>query len=142
MVAVQLSPPGTCLETAMRQLHPFPLFERYVDRDISLDGGKTVAIKAHTQVEMFLADFKDSTKWPIFGGGERMCAGRHLALPYLKILFSDLSSLPNFDPNRNHLYSGRGNDNNLTLGETLFFLNTIFTVILRRLYTRVVLKKV
>lgn len=78
----------------------------------------------------------DNLKWPIFGAGERICAGRHLAQPFLKILCSELSSLPNFDPNRNHLYSGRGNDDNLTLGEILFFLNTIFSVILRRLYIR------
>lgn len=141
MVAVQISPPGTSLETAMRQLHPFPLFERYVDHDISIDGGKTVAIKANTQVEMFLADFKNNLKWPLFGAGDRACAGRHLALPFLKILFLELSSLPNFDPKRNHLYSGRSNDNNLSFAEMKYFLKTIATIILERLYNRFFLVK-
>lgn len=118
----------------MRQYHPFPLFERFVDHDLSLDGGKSIIIKAHTQVEMFVADFKDSLKWPLFGGGERACSGKHLALPYLKILHADLNGLSNFNPILNHRYSGRSNDNNLTAAEIAFFLKTVMTVIVRRLY--------
>ena len=135
MVSVQMSPAGTTLETAMRLLHPFPLFERYVDHDLTLDG-KTVAIKAHTQVEMFLPDFRNSTKWPLFGAGERACAGRHLALPFLKIVHAELTPLPYFDPRRNHLYSGRGNDDNLSVSESIYFVRTIGATIANRLYAR------
>jgi hypothetical protein len=137
LVALHMSPPGTSLDTAMRLYHPFPLFERYVDHDISLDGGKTVAIKAHTQVEMFLSDFRDSTKWPVFGAGERICAGRHLAMPFLKLLVAELSPLPNFDPLKNHLYSGRSNDDTLTLAQSLYFVKTIGSIIAERFYHRI-----
>ena len=135
LVAVKLSPPGTSLEMAMRKYHPFPLFERYVDHDISIDG-RNVLIKANTQVEMFLSDFKDSAKWPLFGAGERVCAGRHLAMPLLKVLHTELTPLSNFDPSKNHLYSGRSNDDSLTVSQALFFLNTIGSIILYRLYDK------
>lgn len=140
MVSVQLSPAGTSLEAAMRSLHPFPLFERYVDHDLSLDG-KTVDIKANTQVEMFLPDLKNSTRWPLFGAGERACAGRHLALPFLKVVHEELTPLAHFDPRCNHLYSGRSNDGNLTVGESIYFVRTIGTIIAQRLYARLTTSK-
>lgn len=130
------SPPGTSLDWTLRHSHPFPMLERYVDHDLSLDGTR-VDIKAHTQVQMLLADFKDSTAWPVFGAGERACPGRHLALPYLRLLVTELLPLPHFRPGENHLYSGRCNDDKVTLHESVYFVRTIAAIAMERFYCRI-----
>lgn len=33
-IALELAAPGTSPDAAVRDMHPFPIFERYVDRDI------------------------------------------------------------------------------------------------------------
>ena len=51
--------PKLGLEAAMRQMHPFPIFERFVEKDVVVKG--KVAVRAGTQVMMFTSDFKDAT---------------------------------------------------------------------------------
>jgi hypothetical protein len=134
MVALKLSASSLSVESAIRKMHPFPIFERYVDHDISLDG-KTVDIKANTQVEMFVPDFAESSyNWPIFGAGDRACAGKHLAIPFLRVLGSELRSSANFQPHINHRLSGRNNDTNLTFSEIFYFVTKIIAVLFGQLF--------
>ena len=136
MVALKIAPSGSTVEAAIRKMHPFPIFERFIDHDVSLNG-KTVDIKANTQVEMFVPDFAESSyNWPIFGAGDRVCAGKHLAVPFLRVLDTELRSNVNFQPQINHKYSGRNNDTNLTFSEIFYFVTRICFVISRQLFQR------
>ena len=69
--------PNLSLENAMRRMHPFPIFERYVDRDVLIRG--KVVVRAHTQVIMFTTDFASTryrnAQWPVFGAGPRAVRG-------------------------------------------------------------------
>ena len=59
----------------MRRAHPFPIFERWVSKDVVVRG--RTAVKAGTQVMMFTADFRDAdVAWPVFGAGPRVGAAR------------------------------------------------------------------
>jgi hypothetical protein len=138
------------LEDAIRMFHPFPIFERFVTSDILSKSG-TRLVPSGTQVIMFTEDFNkfpahDSGHnfgekssgpfpWPIFGAGERACAGTHLALPYLRILkeqFTENDTEGNwithdlFKPEVNHRYSGRHLDNQMhSLSELPYFIKTV-----------------
>ena len=62
--------PELGLEAAMRQMHPFPIFERFVEKDVVLKG--RVVVRGGTQVMMFTSDFKDAkVPWSVFGSGPR-----------------------------------------------------------------------
>ena len=49
--------PTLNVEEAMRQMHPFPILERFVQKDILSKDGATVLVKGGTQVIMFTNDF-------------------------------------------------------------------------------------
>jgi hypothetical protein len=91
------------LEAAIRLMHPFPIFERYLAHDLtrpspSSPGQSVTVIKGPAQVIMFTSDFIPKTgqgvgdgaaghcHWNVFGAGERVCSGMHFALPFLKTL--------------------------------------------------------
>ena len=136
MVAMKNRPDLESIEACIRVVHPFPLLERFIDHDISLDRSK-IDIKANTQVEIFLSDLSSSDyNWPIFGCGDRVCAGKHLAIPFLKVLQSKLTSLSQFQPQINHRYSGRNNDNNFSFLEMLYFFRRIGEVLCQSLIAR------
>lgn len=133
MVALHLMPAGTPLETAIRAYHPFPLLERYVDTDIEFPPGSgRIAIPAHSQVVMMVPDFAQSSHWPVFGAGTRSCAGKHLALAFLRVFQATLVGSPNFRPEVNHRYSGRNNDATLSLNELDYFVKRISSVLLQQ----------
>jgi hypothetical protein len=116
MVALKAHP-ELPLESAIRAMHPFPIFERYVSHDIILPSSshrpassekkerphqkdqqqQVIAVKGNTQVIMFTSDFLISNNsnysWNIFGAGDRICSGMHYALPYLRILFQSFHPL-------------------------------------------------
>ena len=120
--------PELNLEAAMRQMHPFPIFERWVDKDVVVRG--KVAVRANTQVMMFTSDFRDSkTPWPAFGVGPRKCAGTTLALGLLQTMHSEMLKHPAFEPGRGHKYSGRNNDGITTPGEIWYFVKTVFPIV-------------
>lgn len=127
--------PPCSIENVIRKMHPFPIFERYIEHDIIQNGA--TAIKANTQVIMFTSDFNncsnDNNSWPIFGSGTRMCAGRHLALPFLKILASDLAVLgDNFQPLKGHKFSGRHKDGQVdSVHEYVYFICTVLSALVR-----------
>ncbi len=64
-------------EEAVKQMHPFPIFERYVERDV-VSGGR-VAVPAQSSEVMFTEGTK--IVWPIFGSRQHSCAGAHLMQP-------------------------------------------------------------
>jgi hypothetical protein len=134
MCAVAMCPEGSTLDQCLRAYHPFPIFERYADKDVFDSNGSssskdsnqtddrtntsqpnppTPLVPAHTHVLMFTSDFRNSDyPWPVFGAGPRSCAGAHLATPFLKILHQEFVALAAndsrlFQPLRGHKYSGR-----------------------------------
>jgi hypothetical protein len=73
------------LDQCMRLMHPFPIFERFVEKSIQFKGS---VIPAGTHVIMFTSDFpahQNQVSWPVFGAGTRACLGAHLAGPVLKV---------------------------------------------------------
>lgn len=127
------------IDEVIRHMHPFPIFERFVTSDVIIDG--VVKVKANTHVIMFTSDFKGSDRdsnrdrdskvlhlpWLAFGAGQRMCGGKHLAMPLLQVLLKELTMLPNFKPALGHRYSGRNNDGNVEIFESWYFMTTVFS---------------
>ncbi len=112
------------LETCMRLQHPFPIFERYTQADVTVKN--EVAIEKGIHVIMFTSDFADSKyHWPVFGAGSRACAGGHIALPVLRALMTDLVKHPLFNPLKNHKYSGRHLDGKVSYSECMYFIQTV-----------------
>ena len=141
--------PGARLEDAMRDAHPFPIFERFVDEDVYVDrratrrgatsgrakrdaGKRRLAVKKNTQVIMFTSDFRGSNvSWPVFGAGPRMCAGTSAALGVLRAVASALSAAGDaFAPEVGHKYSGRHNDGVSSLHEAWYFARTVAPIVL------------
>lgn len=126
MCAVKLEPSLPSMDAVLRVMHPFPIFERYVENDIVFNG--EVAVRARTQVLMFVSDFRDSTNWPVFGAGTRGCPGMHIATPFLKALSLELMKpevAEAFQPLKGHKYSGRHNDGWSNFEEAWYFFKTI-----------------
>lgn len=131
MVAVARGGRDCTLVDAIRALHPFPIFERYLKNPLIDADGKQL-LPGGTQVLMFADDFVDAgERWSIFGAGPRSCAGASLALnPYLRVLRDNLLGYNLFRPAINHRYSGRNNDAAMSPGEMAYFVGTILRVIL------------
>ena len=135
MIAVQLeterlgNQEEITLEKALRAHHPFPILERFVDKDIVING--TVVVPAKTQCIMFTNDFTESTAWPLFGAGLRMCAGAHIAMPLLKTFITELVPSSQFDARSGHRHSGRHNDGQMSFSEAMYFFKTIVRALLR-----------
>ena len=120
--------PDLALEPAMRRMHPFPIFERWVDKDVVVDG--RIAVRADTQVIMFTSDFANSKHlWPAFGTGPRACAGTSMALGVLNAIHQKMLGRPGFEPERGHKFSGRNNDGVTSLSEVWYFAKTVLPVV-------------
>lgn len=133
MIAVKLHPEATTLEQALRIMHPFPIFERFVHEDVYVAGHRVV--RKDTQCFMFTSDFANSPfPWPIFGAGLRSCAGMHFANIFLKTIFNEVTgsacstcSIPPqlFQPELGHRYSGRQLDGVTSFSESIYFAKCI-----------------
>jgi hypothetical protein len=125
--------PGLSSEEAMRRMHPFPILERWVGKEPALFPDGSVAMASSQQVIMFTSDFASSSlSWPVFGTGPRSCAGSAFALPLVRLLRTELLPLGIFNPESNHLYSGRNNDSSWTMSELVYFCKTVFSVFFRK----------
>jgi hypothetical protein len=124
--------PNLSLENAMRRMHPFPIFERYVDRDVLIRG--KVVVRAHTQVIMFTTDFASTryrnAQWPVFGAGPRACAGTQLALGILAAIRNNMVGHELFEPTIGHRHSGRHNDGVTTPAEAFYSAATILPIVM------------
>jgi hypothetical protein len=134
MVALRLVPAGTSIEAAIRAYHPFPILERFVYTDIEFPvGSGRIAVPARSQAVMLVPDFAlCEYPFPVFGAGARSCAGRHLAMAFLRVFQNVLVSSPNFRPEIGHKYSGRNNDSTLSLSELEYFVKRISVVLLQQ----------
>jgi hypothetical protein len=127
MCAMKLDSTLTTPDQCLRAMHPFPIFERFVTKDIVFNN--QVVVPANTQCIMFTSDFKGSSyQWPVFGAGLRSCAGMHLATPFLRSLFTHFTLMEArlFQPQIGHRYSGRHLDGmsaswSDSVSETLYF---------------------
>lgn len=131
--------PALEVEASIRLLHPFPIFERYVETDVCNPDG-TLLVAGGTQVVMFTNDFNTADSdpnWPIFGSGFRSCAGAKYASILIHSMKNEwmkptISSRNIFQPKVGHFDSGRHNDNqSTTISEKLYFANTIMKALFR-----------
>lgn len=121
-VALQTHPTLSA-EDAIRRMHPFPILERYVAADVRCPRSGSVLVRGGSQVVMFTSDFEGS--WPVFGAGDRSCAGMHIALPLIRALQAELVGTPSFRPEEGHRYSGRNNDDKMSPAELWYLLRTV-----------------
>ena len=68
------------------------------------------------------------TKWIPFGAGSRSCAGKHYAMAAMVPMFEKLLCNPKFQPRLGHRYSGRNNDGEESLGESIYQIQTFLEV--------------
>jgi hypothetical protein len=129
--------PDMSIHELIHYYHPFPIMERYVEKDIvALDStDPSVLINANTQVFIPLETIGKLVKytrnlWTPFGIGPRKCQGSQYALALLTELILHCKDNPNFMPEKNHKYSGRNNDQ-LSFSESMYQL-VLFTKILFR----------
>ena len=125
--------PELSLDDAIRCAHPFPIFERVVRTDVLDAATGRVAVRRGTHVIMFSSDLSSTdAAWPVFGAGPRACAGTAHALALMKPMHAAWRSLGKeaFQPQSGHRFSGRHNDGNLSLWETLYFVRVIGGVVL------------
>jgi hypothetical protein len=125
--------PHLSLDDAIRTAHPFPIFERVVRTDVLDAASGRVTIRAGTHVIIFSSDLSSTdASWPVFGAGPRACAGTAHALALMKPMHVAWRSLGPavLQPHRGHRFSGRNNDSNLSLRETLYFVRVIGWVVL------------
>ncbi|CAI5737264.1 unnamed protein product [Peronospora destructor] len=102
--------------------HPFPVIERYF-----LKGNAEIGIFPNTHVLIPLDEMAGDAYVAgvdlSFGAGTRVCVGRHMAMKAMIGLFTDSFARSNkFQPKLNHKYSGRHNDGNESVTETLYQL--------------------
>lgn len=122
--------PELSVEEAIREMHPFPILERFCAADVLLSDGRLV-VRAGTQVIMFTNDFRGPTsELPPFGAGARACAGTSLALALLRPMHATLRRHAAFAPEKGHRYSGRNNDGAASWAESAYFVRTVLPVVL------------
>jgi len=149
----KIPPNEASLRKCIASSHPFPIIERWVERDI-LDPADSsrVLVPARTQVfipldEMgTLASAGAAASWMPFGVGARGCAGQDIALKLMLALFTSLNESGRaIVPAKNHRYSGRNNDNSpfsvwVFLYQLWVFIAVCWRMLLKRL-RRIVYKK-
>jgi hypothetical protein len=118
------------LEATMHKMHPFPLWERYVDKDILSENGSQVLVKRGTHTIIFPSDVCPVVS--IFGAGERKCAGIFLARPLMEEMATTFLSVPpdRFRPTQGHRFSGRHQDSNMSLVELGYLVKTVLLTVL------------
>ena len=135
-IAVSLARhPTLSIEAAIRRSHPFPVLERFLEADLHSKtlAGEAVFIPAGTQVLAFL-DTKGwadcDWEWGVFGSGVRQCTGRLQAMALLRPLANAIQQQAKGNrqieqaeirPEAGHLYSGRNNDNTVSVRTDVWF---------------------
>lgn len=108
------------VEHCIYQNHPFPFLERY---DSS----------TNTYYLIELANLKNVVNYNgaifNFGYGPRKCVGRAQARIFIDSFFKALLDKECFKPEEGHLYSGRNNDENFNIGESIYQVKIILGVI-------------
>ena len=123
----------------IRLNHPFPILERMITTsffhdNIKYSNGTQVYIELDRfrQDKSFVPNRWNSRNNPYkiipFGIGYRRCLGKNFALKSIIPILIELSKSDesiNINPKIDHLYSGRDNDNKLSLYEIIYFIRTI-----------------
>ncbi|CAF0830716.1 unnamed protein product [Adineta ricciae] len=130
--------PGMSIQEFIHYYHPFPIMERYIEKDFvkhNNNGDPIILIKGNTQVFIPLDTIGQceqyrSSLWTPFGIGPRKCQGSQYALPLLTELMSYYKDNPQFMPGKNHRYSGRNNDH-LSFSESIYQLILFIKVFIR-----------
>ncbi|RHY27900.1 hypothetical protein DYB32_006446 [Aphanomyces invadans] len=105
------------IHLAIDTAHPFVLFERYLPEGLQDD---VVNIAPRTHVFMPV-DVMKTDAIIRFGAGARKCPGAHLGMACMLGLFTkDVLGHAKFQPHVGHLYSGRDQDGQETMYETLY----------------------
>ncbi|KAF1777740.1 Cytochrome P450, conserved site [Phytophthora cactorum] len=117
--------------------HPFPVVERYFpfgDDALDIAPNTHVLIPLDEMAGDAFAAGVDLT----FGAGSRVCVGRHMAMKVMVGLFTDcMVRSDKFQPRLNHKYSGRHNDGEETVIETLYQVQFVIRTLSATLIDRV-----
>ena len=109
------------LSQVLAKNHPFPILERFDKTQVMLVMPQSTPHKV------------------LWGHGRRRCKGIDIASPLLSTLHTSLKNHPNFQPKLNHKYSGRDNDDNVSVMETLYqvyvFIKIPLVICLNRCYS-------
>ncbi|CAF3252007.1 unnamed protein product [Rotaria sp. Silwood2] len=129
--------PDLSIQELIHYYHPFPIIERYIDKDIVVcnDGVSCVLVNANTQVFIPLDTIGQQEQyhhnlWTPFGIGPRKCLGSQYAVPLLTEFITHCKNSPKFVPYKNHKYSGRNNDN-LSFHESIYQLVLFAKILIR-----------
>ncbi|CAK4705737.1 unnamed protein product [Aphanomyces euteiches] len=110
-------PLATTINLAIDTAHPFVLLERYLEHGVS-DPLIEIAPGTHAFIPV---DVMTTDSVIRFGAGPRKCPGAHVAMACMAGIFTrDLVGSPKFQPSVGHLYSGRDQDGQETMSETLY----------------------
>ncbi|KAG6619392.1 RxLR-like protein [Phytophthora cinnamomi] len=121
--------------------HPFPVLERYFPDGVA---GLDIAPNTHVLIPLdeMAGDAFAAGVDLTFGAGSRVCVGRHMAMKAMVGLFTDSFVRSHlFRPRQGHKYSGRDNDGQETIAETLYQIKFAIRIVggaaigrLRRMY--------
>ncbi|SPR00622.1 unnamed protein product (mitochondrion) [Plasmodiophora brassicae] len=111
-------PVGDLVAEALRQQHPFPILERYVEQPVGdIPANSVVFIPFDTALAKCDPRHADQL---VFGAGRRACPGMALARSTLQALLEATIGHERLQPCVGYRWSGRRNDGKETLPETVF----------------------
>lgn len=133
-----------CIYETLRLKHPFPIFERDVQRTINYNGRQiTKGTHVYIELDSFLQEknycperwldieyYKDKF-WILFATGPRMCAGKQIATLIMEGMIKQMLLQTNFNWEQmkvwvGHGISGRRNDNSFGTEETKYQIKALF----------------
>lgn len=132
-----------CLYEAIRLKHPFPIFERDIQRNIDYNGRKiTKGTHVYIELDNFVqekryfperwldTEYYKNASWILFASGPRMCAGKQIATLIMEGMIKQMLLQTNFNWEQmkvwiGHGLSGRRNDNSLGVEEASYQIKAL-----------------
>jgi hypothetical protein len=119
----------TFIENCLFNNHPFPILERY---DESTNTQYFIDLRNMNEIQGIDSNAIN------FGLGFRACLGRTYAKEFMKCFFPPLmKNREIFQPEKNHLYSGRDNDK-VNLTESLYQIKVLILVLFSEMKRKII----
>ena len=132
-----------CIYETLRLKHPFPIFERDVQRTIDYNGRHiTKGTHVYIELDSFVQEksyfperwldneYYKNKSWILFATGPRMCAGKQIATLIMEGMIKQMLLQTNFNWEQmkvwvGHGISGRRNDNSFGIEETQYQIKAL-----------------